>query len=418
MRPFVPLALALPLLVAGCVAPSISTTDASGGEPPEPLLWDAVRARMASVPCEAEMSEGTTANLLPLGAFANEESGHMGEMDVRDDLAVVARDQSIDLVDISDPRAPTLISSAAFDASPADVKFLPGLDAAIVGAYEGKLLVVDLADRANPTVAAEADVATQAHMVQPEVLGDKTYVYVASQSGRAPAFVYEMDGWEPKLVGSFSTTLEPLLGNHDITIVNDTLLGNEPVLYLADGLQGWSAWSLDDPTMPMRMGGSVGQEGGAGYTHTIRVGFFGDKRIVVTMQEVGQNTLKVYDATNLQLPILLARWNADPARPYVPQHNLQLLGDRLFVAHYTQGVYAFNLSGVAAAPPLLGTLELQPDAHWAVETPVDASTPLWFGNIWDVTVRRGVLYITDMEGRLDAVGFGCLAIGDAAATAA
>lgn len=414
---------AVSLALAGCVTAPVPTETASTTTDSNVEVWDAVRTLMGEAPCEADVGAETSANLVTLGRYQTEE-GDIGEIDVRDDRAIFSRHQmgGLYVANISDPREMKIIGTLVQEgASAYDLKWLPGMEAAVIGGGEGKLYVVDLTDPTTPVVVSEADVSTQAHMVQPAVIDGVTYVYVASQSSNAPAFVYQLEGWNLTLVGAFGLptgSIQSLpLGNHDIAIINDTILGAQ-TLYLADGLAGWSAWNLDDPVNPKRIGTSLGQELGVGYVHTIRVGFFGDKRIVVTMQEVGQNTLKVYDATNLDLPILLARWNADATNPATPQHNIQLLGDWLFMAHYTQGFYVFNLSSVVNGPPLVGTAMLTPAGHWAVEDPVTASaTSLFFGNVWDVAVRRGVVYVSDLTGKVTSVGFACLPIGDEAASA-
>ncbi|HEX2022476.1 MAG TPA: hypothetical protein VHH36_07170, partial [Candidatus Thermoplasmatota archaeon] len=161
---------------------------------------------------------------------------------------------------------------------------------------------------------------------------------------------------------------------------------------------------------------TLSPEPGAGYTHQVRVGFYGDRRVVVTMSEAGLNTLKVYDATRLEAPVLLGRWNADPARPHVPQHNIQLLGETLFMAHYTEGLYVFNLTKVVHGPPLAGTLDLRPSAHWAVEEP-EPPTELGFANVWEALVIDGVIHVGDITHGLTAIGYGCMPAGDPAFTA-
>lgn len=423
------LALAVALLAAGCVSQpgELDAASANGAGAADPAVWDAIRALVGDAPCDAEMSMGeTTDNLVTLGRFETPE-GDVGEIDVRGDLAIFSRHQmgGLYVADLSDPREMPILGTLVQEGATAyDLKFLPGIDAAVIGGGEGKLYVVDLTDPSNPMLASEADVATQAHMVQPAVVDNVTYVYVASQTNNMPVFVYQLDGYELELVGSFGTFAgTPLggvvesgpLGNHDITIVEDELAG-ETLLYVADGVLGWSAWSLADPLAPTRVGGSLGQELGAGYVHTIRVGFFDGTRVVVTMQEVGQNTLKVYDATDLNAPVLLARWNADATRPTIPQHNIQLLGPWLFMGHYTEGFFVFNLTEVIAGPPVVGTLSLAPMAHWAVEEPAEPDV-LGFANVWDVSVRRGVVYASDLTGKVTSVAFSCLPLGDEAASA-
>ena len=429
MRLLAPL-LVIALIAAGCVSAPLDDPPgvASEGEA-SAAAWETVRALVADVPCEAEVGAGTSANLLPLHNLAfGEEAGAHGEFDLRGELALVARNQmgGFEVVDLRDPTNLTVLSSFALEETGAlDVKWMPSGDAAIIGDY-AKVHLVDMRDPANPVLAStfeyEANglAAGQAHMVTPWQFDDGSeYVYVATQGGRQPLHVLARDGWNLTLAGqyAFSPLLasDPALGQHDMTVYHDELL-DAPVLFIAEGILGWSAASLADPANPQRIGGSVSLEPGPGYTHTIRVQYFEGKRVVVTMAEVGANTVKVYDATNLQAPVLLARWNADATRPHIPEHNIQLLDGRLYLAHYTEGVYVFNITRVMQGPPLAGTVEMKPEARFAVESPQDGGA-LGFANVWDVAVSKGVIYVNDMANGLTSVGFGCLPAGDATVTA-
>lgn len=391
-------------------------------------VWDRVRETVSDLPCEATVGAGTSENLLPLSALDfGEEAGDHGEMDVRGDLALVARYQlgGFEVVDLSDPLAiKTLSVFELEDTNALDVKWMPDGDSAIIG-DGGKVHLVDMSDPASPVLLSTFDeeaaglASYQSHMVLPWKFEDGSeYVYVATQTGRAPMYVLKREGNELTFAGTyaFSPLLasDAALGQHDMTIYHDDIL-DKPVLFVAEGTLGWSAADLTDPANPKRIGGSLGLEPGAGYAHTIRVEFAEGKRIVVTMQEVGANTVKVYDATNLQLPILLARWNAEAARPTIPQHNIQLKDGMLYLAHYTEGVYVFNISGIERGPPVAGTVAMKPVAHFAVETKDDGG-PLGFANVWDVAVSKGIVYVNDIGRGMAAVAFGCLAPGDEAAT--
>lgn len=415
--------------VAGCVAPPDASEPAGAAAAPGLDVWARVRGLMADVPCEADVGAQTSANLLKLGEIVPEElhlgeRAATGEMDARGDLLLVARDQmgGLFVVDASDPTNLSLVGALDLpDTVGLDVKWLPDGRGALVGDF-GAVHVVDLADPAKPALAStfsyrNASISGQAHMLAVAEIANETWVYVASQSSGEPLYVLKLDGWELTLAGSYELPAAKSLplGNHDMTVYHDELLG-KPVLYVADGLAGWSAADLSDPARPQRIGGSLSLEPGPGYTHTVRVAFIDGKRIVATMAEVGVNTLKVYDATNLQAPVLLARWNADAARPHVPQHNIQLVNEWLYMGHYTEGVYVFNLSAVARGPPLVGSVGFAPVAHYAVEKPTDPDA-LGFANVWEVLLIDGVVYVNDLANGVHAVGFGCIEPGDAAHSA-
>lgn len=421
--------LGLALLLAGCVTPPAQTEPAAAPDA-DVGVWEKVRALMADVPCEADVGAETSANLLPLGSLLyGEEAGAHGELDVKGDLALAARYQTggFEVVDLSDPTELAILSVFALDETSAlDVKWTIDGDGAIIG-DNGAVHLVDLTDPAAPVLASTFDYAEngldsyQSHMVLPWKFEDGSeYVYVATQTGQAPLYVLKREGWNLTFAGTYALTpvlaSDPGLGQHDMTIYHDELL-DAPVLYIAEGLLGWSAASLDDPANPQRIGGSLlSLEPTPGYSHTVRVEFAEGKRIVVTMAEVGLNTVKVYDATELQTPILLARWNADPTRPQIPEHNFQLKDGIMYLAHYTEGVYVFNISSIERGPPVAGTLDMQPIAHYKPPTVNDGGA-LGFANIWDVALVKGVLYANDMTEGLVSIGFGCLTPGDENATA-
>lgn len=427
MRVLAGLAL-LSLLLAGCIsAPDAPVGPAAEGSGSTAAM-EAVRILMADVPCEAEVGAGTSDNILELARLQfGEEAGAHGEVDIKNGLALVARYQmgGFEVVDVSDPANLTLVSSFSIpETSGLDVKWTPDGAAALVGSY-GQVHLVDLADPAQPVLRTTFHykgnaTPAQAHMLTPYEAEDGTqYVYVATQVGRQPLLVLQREGWNLTLAGKYEFTpvlaSDAALGQHDMTVYHDEIL-DKPVLFIAEGTLGWSAADISDPAKPVRIGGWLSPEPGAGYTHTVRVQFLEGKRIVVTMSEVGVNTLKIYDATNLQLPVLLARWNADATRPHIPQHNLQLLDGMLYMAHYTEGVYVFNITSVMQGPPVVGTLAMEPVARYAVSEPKPGGT-LGFANIWDVVLYEGILYVNDMTQGFSSAGFGCVVPGDEAVTA-
>lgn len=416
---------ALSLVLTGCVTAPDSPIEPAGlQEVDGAAAMEAVRALMADVPCEAEVGAGTSENILQLARFEFPDST-IGEFDVRGDLALVARYQlgGLEVVSLTDPANPVLVGSLPLEETRGlDVKWLPKGDGAVIGDF-GRIHVVDLSDPAQPVLRSvfsyeNESLSGQAHMLTVAAIDGEEWVFVASQTTGMPAYVLKREGWNLTFQGTYGLPLVQslVLGNHDITIVEDELFGGKPIMYVADGLAGWSAADLTDPAKPQRIGGSLSPEPGLGYTHTVRVAFMDGKRIVATMSEVGHNTLKIYDATDLAKPVLLARWQADATRGTIPQHNIQLVNGWLYMAHYTEGVYAFNLTEVAQGPPLLGSLSLQPAARWAVEEP-DTPSALGFANVWDVVLKDGILYASDMKAGLYSIGFGCLAPGDSAQTA-
>lgn len=412
--------LALPLLLAGCISNgSPAPADDAGADEAS------VRALTASLgPCEVPVGAGTTDNLAVLDMVPHDSGS--GEVDIRGDLALVSRNAAggFHVVDVSDPADMTLVSTWYDEGRRAlDVKWTATGDGAVVGDY-GQIRMVDLADPANPVLRSTflynqttPRLSGQAHMVQPYVINGEEWVFVASQTTNAPMYVLKRVGWDLVYVTNIGLPL-PLvrsapLGNHDPYIINDEMHDDKPVLYLSDGLTGWVAFDVSDPSKPVRIGGSVNYDPWQGYVHTVRVGFFEQKRIVVTMQEVGHNAVKVWDATNLEAPVLLAAWTADKTKPNHPNHNIQLVKDHLYLAHYELGVFVFDLgSDLHKGGDLPGTVELTPIARLGAPEGTPSEAPLWFTGVWDVLLDDGYVYVNDRAVGFMSVAFSCIEQGD------
>lgn len=418
MRAFLALALAAAATLAGCAAPA---DPAAAGDPPASVdAWEAARGALAGLPCEAaSVTDETSENVRTIATL----EGGFAEMDLRGHVLLAANGPGFEVIDASDPLAPRSVSTFEGEGMSArDVKWLPDGRGAIVGTQEG-LALVDLSDLAAPTLAASWKweenglPRTQSHMVATGVIDGNEYVFVATQARGQPVYVLALDGWEISYLSKFELPVagSTPLGFHDVMLYEDPLLDGKPLLYVASGEAGFDVLDVSDPAKPARIGGLPPSDPFAGYTHTVRVEVIDGKRIVATMMEVGVNTLKVYDATDLDAPVLLATWRAHAERATDPQHNIQLHHGRLYMAHYAHGVYAFNVTGLLAGPPLVGDLE--PVAHWAVENPGDGG-PLGFANVFDVLVHDGVLQVSDMSNGLATVGYGCLAPGNVAERAA
>jgi hypothetical protein len=126
---------------------------------------------------------------------------------------------------------------------------------------------------------------------------------------------------------------------------------------------------------------------------------------------VGSEAVKVYDATDLRLPTPLAFWSARAAA-LAPEHFFQVVGDKMVLAHYADGLFAFNLSALPPAPipGLWG-----PMARYVAGP--DPGPYYGFVGTYDVAVNHGLLYVVQRERGLDVLAFGCFPPGDAALTA-
>ena len=434
-------ALALALLAAGCVSPA-AVEPASVADVDAAALAADLRALLADVPCEVDsVGGGTSENMLEIANLPYDGSAH-GEIDIRGDWMLSARYQAggFELTNVADPLNPAM--AALFqseEANAQDVKWMPDNRTAVVG-VNLKVLLVDVgpvlddprapaeileANDTHPVLLGEWEypidamnphdqVAPNMHMLTTARIDGTDYVFIAPNTDTG-FWVLERVGDTLEYVGNFGAPLGgSLIGPHDMSLVWDEMM-QAPVLYVANGFEGWMAWDMSDPRAPEMLGLMLNLDPApVSYTHTALGAKVGDKRLVVTIAEVGVNMMKVYDATNFAAPVLVGVWWADKAAPHMPQHNIQIVGERLYMAHYTQGVFVFDMSGWDATP-LAGSLSIAPVARYAPPEP-EAPDTLGFGNVWDVVVHRGLLYVNDGLRGTAVVGYGCLTPGDEAAT--
>jgi hypothetical protein len=256
-----------------------------------------------------------------------------------------------------------------------------------------------------------------AHMLGTARIGQDDWVFLAPNSNSG-IWILRVDGEPGSRTLEYVTQTLPAeggpLGPHDLFVHQDPFT-SQWLLYSADGFHGWTVFDLADPTAPMPLGGFVAPQ--PGYTHTIQAARFGERRLVVTIAEVGENLLQVFDATILQAPVLLATWQVEPLAT-TPQHNINIVGDHLYVAHYGYGMYVFDLTTVPGLP-LAGIMGFEPVAHY---DPVPGGEPYIVGiggfeAVYDVVLQDGLLYVSGfsepLEG-VDVLGFGCIAPGDQA----
>jgi len=405
--------------------------------------WVAVREAMAGVPCEAVVpAAATSENLKPLATLGFER-GAFANLDPWGDFLVAGNGLGLWIVSVHDPMNP-VVAAWYPDRGYGDAKWVANGTAVAAAAGRTAIELIDVSavhawtggePLGNESLyslgvwkytapAAPRDRFTNMHMLEAHAIQEHDYVFVAPNDDTGVHWfrVEFTEGKDGRRAAAF-TNMAPIgaplsggpLGPHDMTVEDDLLL-NVPILYIPNGFEGWQAYDLSNPEAPRRLA-ALPNLVAQGYTHTIAGNKVGERRLVATIQEVGTNTLKVYDATNFAAPVLLAEWSADKTRPTAPQHDITLLDGKLYMAHYTYGVYVFDLTTLSA--PVVGTATLRPVAHY---WPAEPRTPdaLGFANIFDVNVVKGVLYVSDFsvsEHALSAVGFGCLTPGDAALTA-
>src|SRR5688572_10624492 len=359
--------LAAPLLLAllaGCADPDPSPSDSVDRDDPvytgirPASVWPAIQAVMADVPCEADVGGDTSANLVQLAnvSYPEQDGGH-AEIDIKGTLALHARyfTGGFEIIDITDPMMPEHLGNFTLGENEGalDVKFSPDNATALYGA-DGGIVMADIRDPYNPTYAGRwnftaAEVATDplprvsqtAHILYPKRIADQDWVFLAPNSNPG-VWILKLEGAPGARRLTYVTQTLPAeggpLGPHDMFVTQDEQDGHW-YLYSADGFHGWTAFNVDDPANPTLAGGIANPVEGA-YTHTVQAAWIDGRRIVATIGEVGANALKVYDATNLRAPLLLAAWQAEPGPgSTAPEHNFNMAGGKLYLSYYTLGMY-------------------------------------------------------------------------------
>lgn len=424
--PLAVLTIAALLPLAGCIddaGPGVDLPDAGDAkEAAKQAAYAEIRELLADVPCEAEVGDGTSANLMDLALedFVDvfEEPAGTASLDFKGDTMIAATN-GLAVLDISNPLDPQVLGAYTDAGGYGDVKLSPdGLTA--VGGNGGRILLIDIRDPENLAVVGEwalteagrPDEGTlNAHMLYTARIADKDWVFVAANNNDG-VWILEMTGTPDARELTFVTSTLPVeggpLGPHDMWVNYDAKT-EEWLLYSADGYHGWAVFNIDDPANPELVGGLVRPE--SGYTHTIQGAWIGEKRIVATIAEVGFNVLEVYDATNLMAPVLLATWHVNRdsmvPQPAAPQHEFNIVDGKLYLGHYANGAYVFDLTTITT--PVAGTADLVPVAHYANGTPTPGGL---FSDIWSVDVINGVLYISDMDEGIHVVGYGCNVAGN------
>jgi hypothetical protein len=419
------LALLVASAVAGCVAPDEALSDPGIVHEADRDVFAAVRALLTEVPCEAgTVGAGPTKNLLQLANLSNDEGLH-AELDFHGDLMLWARYGAggFEVLNTSDPLEPRLVGQYLEEGGALDVKFSPDGKTAFVG-HGGGVEIVDVSDPTLPQKtgfwtfpeARPWETLRNAHMLTTARIAEADWLFIAPNANSG-IHILKIEGAPGAVTLTKVAETMPVqggpLGPHDMTVQFDPVLKSW-ILYSADGFEGWSAWDVDDPSEPQMIARLPNLEPFQGYTHTIQAAHVGDRRLVATIAEVGHNALKVYDATNLMAPVLVGTWQAATGDDSLaPQHNLHVVGDNLYVAHYQRGFYVFNLTDVPTLP-MTGFAQLAPMAHWTRNTD-GTQGPVGFNGVWEVVVKDGVLYVSDVD-QFRVFGFGCITPGDAAQT--
>jgi hypothetical protein len=428
------LLVALAALLSGC-------SGEAGSSEPGAQSVDAMdlRALTEGLPCDvpaAAGAAGTTANLRPLALDPLDDNDAVthGEVDATTvdgrTWLLVGRYAAggFDLVDGTDPAHPVQVSTwtPSEGGVALDAKFLADGRSVLVSASHS-LDIVSLQDPAEPELEHRHTLEQDgAHMVTPFIVGGVEHVAISEAEG-LDVSIFRIVGTpgdrslervaRPILTPTGSQESAGPAHTHDTWFEDDPESG-KPLLWIANAFFGVAALDVTDPANPVKVLDLQPVDPFPSYVHTVRVAHVDGRRLVAASHEYGVPALKVWDATDLSDPKLVGTWHAD--LPTKPQHNLQVVGDKAYVAHFADGVYVLSLAGLpSASSPVPQTLQVL--AHLAPEgegpTPrVPVGLAQDYYGARDLVVHQGFLWVAETDAGLRSVAFGCLVPGDPAAS--
>lgn len=254
---------------------------------------------------------------------------------VDSDLAYVVGPSGMEIIDITDPAAPTLVSSA--DGQWNDIKLAKGAGRTVVFTSpigNDDTGVFDVTDPAMPLRLA--DIPEYSHSVFVRTTEtNQTLLYLATYTNDVP--VYDVSTpTVPRRLGA-ATLPGPEAGIHDLFVDGTKIYANNTTagLVAIDVAAG-----LDSPTL-------LGQTD-APYSHASWAATVGGRAVVLHGDEGMTGTaeggayLRVLDAT--PGPTFLADIGKYQTRPEIGIHNIIVEGDTAYVAYYQDGIRVVDLS--------------------------------------------------------------------------
>lgn len=297
--------------------------------------------------------------------------------------AYVAGISGFDVIDVTDPSAPVAVGHIDGDFN--DLRLVKTADASRTvvfaasrggGGFSGEIVVIiDVTNPAAPAAVGQID--EYSHSLQIATKGSQTLLYLANYSNMVPIF----DVTNPLVPVRLGAPLVPgdPGGVHDLTVDGDRIYANNTSA-------GFVAFDVaPDYTSTLR--GSIK----TAYSHASTVGVAGGRPIVLHGDEGmsppdGGAFLRILDGDPAS-PTFMQELSRYQSRPEVGIHNFELVGDKVYIAYYQDGLRVVDLADPTQPR------EVAHHNTWNYET--ERGGP--FEGALGLRVRDGLIYVADSQ---------------------
>ncbi|MGB3544126.1 choice-of-anchor B family protein [Rubrivirga sp.] len=307
---------------------------------------------------------------------------------------LTGRGSGLSVIDVTaaPAQAPVEVGFVASPPGARDAKDVKVLGRYAYVAHEiGPVQIVDLEDPTAPLEVGVLDVqpgTTNGGSHNVLVAEGKLWVVGGRTRGDAGVRVYGLeDPAAPRFLGAFQPTHQPVVYYHDFEVRGDRAYGS--AIYTGGGVD---VLDVSDPSDIELV--TTFTYPGAGAHNTCSTP---DGNTVYVGDEIGSNGnwMRIFDVTDIQNAELVGEIVVD--REAVV-HNCYVVGDRLFVAHYTEGLRVFDVSE-PHTPVEVAFLDTYLEPGYGTRGAWTATPPLPSGKILVSDLQSGLFVVTLEGGR-------------------